>query len=314
MSAPVVIAEPGLPDIPEDQAPAVEAAAAEPIVIDRPGLYDLADHIYHGDPVPGGSLSSSMAKKLILPSCPALALEEHLNREHKPGFDYGHGSHKKVLGKGADIAVIPFPDWRKKEAQELRDAAYAAGQIPLLSKHMAAVEKLAKTVLSHPVSGALFEPGRGLAERSIFRVDERTGAVCRSMLDWLILDGPNGRPMIVDLKTIEKPPTPRAIAKAVDDFCYHQQDPFYRDAVESLGYEDVEFLFVFVQKGAPHLIQTAQLDAEALDVGRARNAEAIDVWNECQDSGIWPGFPESDDIELISLLRYATNSEGYRYQ
>jgi len=39
--------------------------AEERTVIRRPGLYDLPEHIYHADPVPGGSLSSTGARRLL---------------------------------------------------------------------------------------------------------------------------------------------------------------------------------------------------------------------------------------------------------
>ncbi|MGW9447058.1 hypothetical protein, partial [Bacillus mobilis] len=49
--------------------------------ITRPGVYDgIPEAVYHRDPVPGGSLSSSGARKLLAPSCPALF---KYDQEHK---------------------------------------------------------------------------------------------------------------------------------------------------------------------------------------------------------------------------------------
>ena len=42
------------------------------ISADELGVYDLPAAAYHRDPVEGGSLSASGAKKLMPPSCPAL--------------------------------------------------------------------------------------------------------------------------------------------------------------------------------------------------------------------------------------------------
>jgi hypothetical protein len=52
-----------------------------PALITEPGVYDIAEDHYHADPVPGGSLSNSGAKKLLPPSCPAKFAYE---REHPP--------------------------------------------------------------------------------------------------------------------------------------------------------------------------------------------------------------------------------------
>lgn len=38
--------------------------------ITEPGVYDLPAEVYHADPVEGGSLSSTGARKLLPPSCP----------------------------------------------------------------------------------------------------------------------------------------------------------------------------------------------------------------------------------------------------
>ncbi|MBO0827768.1 MAG: hypothetical protein J2P24_08300 [Streptosporangiales bacterium] len=50
---------------------ALDTGAAD-VMITEPGVYNLPAAVYHADPVPGGSLSQSGAKKLLPPSCPAL--------------------------------------------------------------------------------------------------------------------------------------------------------------------------------------------------------------------------------------------------
>ena len=41
------------------------------MIIDQPGIYDIPEDQYHRDPVPGGSLSASGAKKLLADGGPA---------------------------------------------------------------------------------------------------------------------------------------------------------------------------------------------------------------------------------------------------
>jgi len=44
-------------------------AVVDQVLITEPGVYALPADVYHADPVAGGSLSSSGAKKLL--ACPA---------------------------------------------------------------------------------------------------------------------------------------------------------------------------------------------------------------------------------------------------
>jgi hypothetical protein len=50
-----------------------------------------------------------------------------LNPAHEPkqqdNFDIGSAFHTMMLGKGAEIEVFDFDDWRTKDAKEARSAA-----------------------------------------------------------------------------------------------------------------------------------------------------------------------------------------------
>src|SRR5690606_36787791 len=77
--------------------------AEERTVIRRPGLYDLPEHIYHADPVPGGSLPSTGAWLLL--ECPARFRYEHAHPPvPRPHVDFGTAAHKLVLGVGPEPA------------------------------------------------------------------------------------------------------------------------------------------------------------------------------------------------------------------
>lgn len=270
------------------------------MIISEPGLYDIPEAEYHRDPVPGGSLSSTTAKMLLPPSCPAIAQYKRAHPAIKTEFDLGSAAHKLVLGKGPQIKVINHEKWDTNVAKAEVAAAREAGLIPLKPGDFAAAVRMAQAVRKHPTAGPLFAPGSGVPERSIFWRDERTGTWCRAMLDWLSLT-PGFPALVVDLKTIEDSSL-ESVRKQVANLRYYQQDPFYRAAVESLGHEDPLFLFVFVSKKPPHLITVFELDPEDLAEGRARNEEAVDVWIECQAlaPGVeWPGY--STEIQSAAL-------------
>lgn len=299
-------------------APAQEAAAALLHDLDsttardvtKPGVYDLTSEQYHGDPVPGGSLSASGAKRLLPPSCPAIFDYERTHgRPEKATFDFGHAAHLHVLGVGAQIVAVDADNWRTKAAQEAKAAAYEDGKTPLLVGDVAVVEAMAAAIRAHPVAAALLNPENGKAEQALFRQDERTGTWLRSMLDWLP-DAGNGRMIVPDYKTAVSA-SPQAFAKAVANYGYHQQDAWYRDMVKNLGLaEEVAFVFIVQEKTAPYLVTVVELDAEAVRIGRELNLEAIDVFAACQTSGRWPGY--ADDVELIALPQWATYAYNLR--
>jgi hypothetical protein len=289
-------------------AEVAEGAPAERVVITRPGLYDLSDEEYHGDPVPGGSASSSTLRLLLPPTAPAIVkYEKDHGRPPKAAFDLGHAFHKLVLGRGSVLKVVEREDgktaWDTNAVKAEVEAVRAAGHVPLKRAELAQAEAMARAVRDHPTAGPLFAPGTGLPERSIFWSDGRTGAACRAMIDWLSIP-PGLPPMIVDLKSTEKPSL-RSVLKSMGEYGYYMQDPWYRDAVASLGYdvEDIDFVFCFVGTKPPHLITLFRLDVEDLIEGRERNREAFDLWLACTESGVWPGY--SEEIQTGKIPPYA---------
>jgi hypothetical protein len=46
-------------------------------------------------------------------------------------------------------------------------------------------------------------------------------------------------------------------------------------------------------------VTVAELDAEAVLVGRKRNDEALDIYAQCVATDTWPSY--TDAIELVSL-------------
>jgi hypothetical protein len=267
------------------------------LTITEPGVYpDMPEDVYHADPVAGGSLSSSGARRL-LETCPARFDYERRNPPpSRDEFDLGKAFHTSVLGTGADTVVCDFKDWKTKPAQEAKAAAYAAGKVPLLTHQAAQVAAMTDAVWSHPLAGALLSKGRGQVEQSLFWIDERTRIWRRARLDLLRRDA------IVDLKSCETADEEH-ITKAIHRYGYHAQGDYYREGARALGLGDLPFLFVFVEKKPPHLIHVVQLDADALAAGRHLNNKAIDLFAECQRTGVWPGY--ADDITTISLPPYA---------
>lgn len=268
--------------------------------VEQPGVYDLAEGDYFGDPVEGGSLSASGAKLLLPPSCPA---KFKYQQEHPPTpkreFDLGHAAHKLVLGAGAELELVEHDSYRTKAAQQKRDDAHLAGKIPVLTHEMAQAQGMAGAIRSHPEASALFHADYGKPEQSLFWRDDPTGIWRRSRLDWLPTAEPGRRLIVPDLKTCVSA-HPDSVAKALHNHGYHIQAAFYLDGIKACGLDDnPAFVLVFVEVAPPHVITIWQPDQQAEQVGRKLTRQAINTYIECKESGRWPGYTEG--INWVSL-------------
>lgn len=283
----------------------------------EPGVYpDMDEALYHADPVPGGSLSSSGAKRLLPPSCPAkFAHEREHGRPPKTEFDFGHAAHKLILGKGAEIEVIRKTDRKTGEvtdavdrktdsAKEHEATIRAAGNVPMLAKDLEHAQAMEAAVRRHDIARYLFEDGR--AEVSVFWPDPDTGVMRRARFDWVTTLG-SGRSSIVDYKTCDDAGA-RAVGRSVWNYRYFGQDSWYRDGAEAVALvDDPAFLFVFQEKTAPYLIRVVELEPEYVAYGREQNRKALEVYRDCTAAGVWPGYDQ--DVTHISLPGWAAYTE-----
>lgn len=282
--------------------------------ITKPGVYDdIPEAVYHRDPVPGGSLSSSGARKLLPPSCPALyKYEQDHKPPHKKVWEIGTAAHQLVLGTGPELVVIDAPRWDTNATKAEVAAIREAGNVPLKRGEHDQVQAMAAELKRHPIAGALFQPGTGRAEQSLFWKDPQTGVICRARFDWLPTPVKGKRLIIGDYKTCRKA-EPRALSKAIAEHGYHQQDDFYRMGARALGIADDQssFVFVFQEKNPPYLVTVVELDTVARRIGAERNRRALETYARCKAEDRWPGY--SDDIEHLPLPPWAERDHDEEY-
>lgn len=281
-------------------APAAFLAARKRTIITSPGIYDMPSDDYHADPVPDGSLSTTGAKKLLAPSCPALFRHEQLHgRPPKKEFDFGAAAHSILLESGPPIVEIDADTWRTGYAKDAAADARDEGAIPLLTREYEQVMAMVAVLRAHPAAARLLSPEWGMAEQSMFWRDKAAGVMRRGRLD--VLPYPrNGRMIIPDYKTCRSADT-AAISKAIHDNGYHMQAPCYIDGVVALnhGGEDTELVFVFQEKNPPYLVRVVRPDVIAVKIGRDLNRRALEIYAECVATDTWPGYsPEIDDVPV----------------
>ncbi|MEU0992322.1 PD-(D/E)XK nuclease-like domain-containing protein [Streptomyces sp. NPDC005953] len=289
------------------------APAPGPGLIAEPGLYpSITTEQYHADPVEGGSLSSTGARRLLA-TCPAIYRhEQEQPKQPKHHFDIGHAAHRLVLGDGPELVELDFADWRTKDARAERDAVRAGGAVPLLPDDYRMVHAMADALREHPIAAALFDPSRGRPEQTLIWRDQPTGAMCRARLDWLP-DPRSGRLIIPDYKTCRSA-DPRVLNRAMDEFGYHQQDDWYRAGAKAVGIADDTAAFVFVcqEKTAPYVITVFEPDMNSRRIAAAKNRRALQIYTECAATGRWPGYADNE-IAYLSLPPWAEIRDTEEY-
>ncbi len=249
-----------------------------PTIPETDGAYeDVPDHLYHSD---RDSLSNTGAKTILEPGGPA-KLRYGVPKSN-PAFDFGHVAHELVLGTGGGIVVVDAADWRTKDARAAKTAAEARGKTATLRDDYRRAEALADAVKSHPIAGELFA-AEGIAERSIWAHDDKTGARIRCRPDWQI------GTLMVDLKTT------KSAAKfdlSIADYSYHLSAAFYLHTARMAGIDCDGFLLVAVEKEPPYLIDVVEIGIDDMDTGQRLTRTAIDLWARCHERNQWPGLPE----------------------
>jgi len=285
--------------------------------ITEPGVYENVDpDTYHRDPIEGGSLSSSGARKLLPPGCPALYRWERDNPPPpKPHFDIGHAAHKLILGSGPPIVDTGLDNRRGNAWKNTEAEARAAGAVPLLTQDYAMVTAMADAIRNHPFARYLFDPDHGRPEVTLAWQD--TGNLAdggaapvwrRARLDWLP-DRGTGRLIIPDYKTCADA-DPDALARACIAHGYHLQDDWYRAgcAALDLAGPEARFVFVFQEKAPPYLVHVVEMDHVAQRIGAVLNRQAINLYAQCHAAGRWPGY--ADDVTHLQLPAWYENQYG----
>jgi hypothetical protein len=280
--------------------------------VTEPGVYDIPEDAYHRDPVKGGSLSYSGAKKLLAEGGPELFAYE---RDHPPEpskeMELGTAAHKLVLGAGQELTVIAAENWRGKKAQDAADEARAAGFVPLLECEWEQVQAMAARLREHErASQLLAQPGR--PEMSAFWQDPDYEVWWRCRWDYMPEPDPRHRPVLADYKTC-KDASPRGFAKACADYRYYLQAERY-----TAGYAAMftgrtgalpGYALIAQERTPPWRVAVYELHPDALRKGRQDAERAMEIYRDCTEAGVWPGY--SPEIELIDLPYWAYRSEGY---
>ena len=268
---------------------------------------DVPESVYHADPCAEPSLSSSVAKVLIGQSpMHARWMHPRLNPAHflptdpTKAMERGSAIHALILGKGAAVEVLPFDDFRKKEAQIARDAARLAGRIPLLAADAAEVRLVVDAaraqIEARPDLAGFFAPGRS----EVTGIWQDHGAMCRMRVDRLPDDVTrNPFPTIYDVKTTGLSAKPEDFGKQMFAMGYDISAAFYSRGLRALfpHIRHTRMVFIVVEQDPPYALSAIEVAGEAIVHAEESVDLAVRTWARCIAANDWPGY----DPEIFRL-------------
>lgn len=265
--------------------------------ISEPGIYyDMAAADYFADCCPAPSLTQSIAKILIERS-PLHAWHAHprLNPDYRPDddtkFDVGNIAHKLLIGRGKELVILDFDDWRTKAAKEAREAAAADGKLAVLGKKFMVAQKMVSAAIDGLDAAGCheaFAPETGKGEVVIAWQED--GLWYRSMIDWMV----DGSPVLYDLKTTGMSAAPHCLDRMMASAGWDIQAAFQErglDAINPDGAGRRKFRFVALEDEPPYALTVSELPESAMTMGRKKVEHAIRLWRECMGTNRFPAYP-----------------------
>lgn len=260
------------------------------------GCHDISFDWYIADPCPEPSLSRGAIVDIL--DAPAKAWFNHprLNPQPKAEsneskFDQGKAGHNLLLEGGDNILVISgYDDWKKKDAQEARKAAWSIGKIPLLQKQFDTVSAMAEAAIRQIRECTELEihdlVTEGNAELT-YIWQEKNGVWCRVRPDWTRKD----KKLLLDYKTTGTSANPERFSRHMINMDYPIQDSFYRRGVRVVEGTQPEFVFIAQEDTPPYLCSFNGVDPLAESIAHEKVEMGIKIWGKCLKSGRWNGYP-----------------------
>lgn len=253
---------------------------------------DIEEKRYHADPAATPSASSSILK-VILDQSPEHAKFAHprLNEGWKPeasttAQETGTILHSLVLKTTAPYRVLDVEDYKKKNAQDQRDATRLAGLIPIKIGDMAELEDIAASLRNRISAMPDIAKAFAAADKEVTCIWRTNDVLCRCRFDIL---PPKEFGFTGDLKFTSRSAEPEGFSKKIASE-YSMQGAFYPMGIEALRGDKPEFLYFACETDPPYGLSIHGLSPQLEDIAGQKVAEALDIWARCLRTGEWPGY------------------------
>lgn len=273
-------------------------------LVPGPGFYRMPATVYHSDPAPWPSLSSTVAN-ILIDKTPYHAQQAH-PRLNGQGYSLalkaarvtvGSVVHEYLTGHGSGMKVVETDkgvpeDYRTKAAQEAREEILAMGKIPVLNKDLEKAIDVEQAIRAffrdHDELGWVFNEGVG---ETVLIWQDPVGIWGRAMLDWW---GGEKRPFdVIDIKTTTAGLDDRSIQRRIEDGI-DLQESWYRRGLQQLWPDlagRIRHRLVLAEQNPPFGVRVIELGRMYRYMGHRKVMHAAGIFRACQRTGVWPGYP-----------------------
>lgn len=253
------------------------------------GIYDISNAQYHASE--GISRSMLMEFKRSpyhywYKYVSGLAEKE----EPTPAMNLGNAVHTLVLEPSKlenEFRIIPNLDRRTKVGKELYEAFLieSSGKTILTNDQFEQALAMATSVIKNPNSANLFKDC--LVEKSIYFTHKPTGLQVKARPDaW-------SGSIVMDLKTTAEASL-RAFQSSSVKYGYFLQAAIVNEALASIDQFMEHFVFVPVEKSAPHCVAVYMVDGESITESVREFDILMAGLATCLETNVWPGYGIKD--------------------
>jgi hypothetical protein len=277
--------------------------------------HNIPATVYHADPAPCPSLSSTIARTILAKSL-AHAHSEHPRlggtRKHIPTAAMDRGSLVHALLSNStehSFAVEEFATFRSKAAQEWAASVRAAGKIPALADDIESAKRIAQAVRAKAALGLTIDP---LAERhhEVTAIWSSEGAYYRARYD--LLEREEGHPWTIWDWKVTDDVSVAAVKRKFRRYGYHYQAAHYLAGANALCPQFAgrhSLIFVFVEDDEPYSVRRYCLRADTLSCASIDMHRVHGQWAQAMSSGHWPDASRVDTMH-IDVPIYDDDDDG----
>jgi hypothetical protein len=252
---------------------------------------DMTNEEYHAHHAFGSTAVKTAANKSIA----------HLfgaERKESPAFALGSAVHAMLLEPEKDL-IVRGPETRRGKAwSDLKDECDASGKILLTEADYTLANNMADACLQNRMANHLLTNPDMLAEASFFATDPDIDIDLKTRPDGLLRQAG----IVLDIKTTQDA-SPRGFDRSVRQFGYDLQAAFYMHVLKLNGIRVENFIFICIEKDAPHVTACHELSEMYLRHAHNRMIAALhDIKHAIETEEYGTNWPDLNTIHLPAWL------------
>jgi hypothetical protein len=223
-------------------------------------MIEMTNEEYHAH----HAISSSDVKMVHGKS---LAHWQGAERKEKAAWDLGTAVHAMLLEPEKNLVRCGPETRRGNEWKDMQELAKADGAVLLPAADYALAERMAASVRANAMAARLLSDPDLITEASFFCTDPAFELELKCRPDGFI----PSKGIVFDIKSCQDA-SPRGFSRAVRQYAYELQAAFYLDVLAMCEQPADKFIFICVEKDAPHCVGIHELTPEYLSMGREAGA------------------------------------------